>query len=84
MLESSILEAVVEEENPGKKSELENIFLEEVPKPITGDQYFEVFKKENQEDEVSKSNIPFDFILKGRSSKSKNDFIMIRVVVICY
>ena len=29
---SSILEAVVEEENPGKKSELENIFLEEIRK----------------------------------------------------
>ena len=56
----------------------ENIFLEEVPKPISSNQYFEVFKKENEEDEVSKSNIPFDFILKGRSSKSKNDFIQQR------
>ena len=27
-----ILEAVVEEEKPGKKSELENIFLEEIRK----------------------------------------------------
>ena len=55
----------------------EESYLEEVPKPISSEQYFSVFKGDTNDIEANNSNdndIPFDFILKGRSSKSKNDF----------
>ena len=51
-------------------------YLEEVPKPITSEQYFSVFKGDNNdiEDNPGGNAIPFDFVMKGRSSKSKNYF----------
>ena len=52
-------------------------FLKEVPKPLTSEQYFSVFKDDknsNPEIDVGGSDIPFDFVLKARSSKSQNDF----------
>merc|ERR1712018_356282 len=59
------------------QSDEEESYLEEVPKPISSEQYFSVFKGDTNDIEAYNSNdndIPFDFILKGRSSKSKNDF----------
>jgi hypothetical protein len=56
----------------------EDVVLEEVPKPITREQYFSVFKGDKNDIEGNEgggNSIPFDFVLKGRSSKSKNDFM---------
>ena len=68
--------------NPDKlssnvNSDGENIFLDEVPKPITSEQYFTVFKgdKNDVENEGGENDISFDFVMKGRSSKSENDFM---------
>ena len=61
-------------QNSGDKEES---YLDEVPKPITSEQYFKVFKGDKNDvegDDSNETDIPFDFVMKGRSSKSKNDF----------
>ena len=67
--------------NPHKSSstinsdDSEDVFLNEVPKPITSEQYFSVFKSDKNNMETNDENdITFDFTMQGRSSKIKYEF----------
>ena len=66
----------VKQSNIQNSDEDEGAYLDEVPKPITSEQYFSVFKGDNNDIEGNPggNDIPFDFVMKGRSSKSKNEF----------
>ena len=54
----------------------QNIFINEVPKPITREQYFNVFRSGTDEENIGENDISLDFVINGngRSSKEKYSF----------